>query len=203
MLIDEIIGGGDGLAYKARRNDADARNSLKSRIGRGIKKILGIKSKNKIVDPNAPPPVLTREQQDMADMDRYYTNYNHELPDQKPMALPPKVRKPKSSTGSTHNLPSSSQKDVASSDKVLPLEKEIVKSKRAQSNAPDVSFAAGALSPAGKVENADESPVKLDPIQVGETPPKDAQPKLVDSIKSLPDEKPKVISNLAQVAVGI
>lgn len=108
-MIDEIIGGGDGLAYKARRNDSDRRPSLSEKITNGFKKIFGIKIKEpEVIDPNAPPPVLTREQQDMADMDLYYTNYNHELPDQLPMVLPAKVKKEKVA------------KDVAAADAGLP-----------------------------------------------------------------------------------
>lgn len=96
LLIDEIIGGGDGLAYKARRNNADRRPSISEKISNGFRKMLGIKLKEpEVVDPNAPPPILTREQQDMVDMDNFYSIYNHELPDQKPMSLPVKVKKSK------------------------------------------------------------------------------------------------------------
>ncbi|KAJ3302488.1 hypothetical protein HDV03_004911 [Kappamyces sp. JEL0829] len=93
LLIDEIIGGGDGLAYKARKG-SERRPSFSEKLANGFKKLLGIKPKEvPAPDPNAPPPVLSREQQEFADMDKYYTNYNWELPDQQPMTLPPKPKK--------------------------------------------------------------------------------------------------------------
>ncbi len=57
---------------------------------------MGIKPKAPpVVDPNIPPPILTREEQEFADMDKYYTNYNWELPDQTSMKLPPRSKKGK------------------------------------------------------------------------------------------------------------
>lgn len=94
-MIDEIIGGGDGLAYKVRK--ADKKPSAISKLFKKIRKMLGMgEKKKKEQDPNAPPPPpLTKEQQEMADMDKYYTTFNWELPDQKPMVLPPKPKKEK------------------------------------------------------------------------------------------------------------
>lgn len=94
LLIDEIIGGGDGLAYKVRK--ADKKPSAMSKAIKGLKKMMGMKVKEPVVvDPNAPPPKLTPEDQQMADMDKYYTNFNWELPDQKSMEMPPKPKKEK------------------------------------------------------------------------------------------------------------
>ena len=94
LLIDEIIGGGDGLAYKVRK--ADKKPSAISKVLKGFKKMIGMKVKEPVaVDPNAPPPKLTPEDQQMADMDKYYTTFNWELPDQKSMEMPPKPKKEK------------------------------------------------------------------------------------------------------------
>jgi hypothetical protein len=90
LVIDEIIGGGDGLAYKARKGDRKT-PSMKQKLGKALKKLLGIKEK--VVDPNAPKPPPTREEMEMKEMDDYYTNYNWELPDQKPMQLPERGQK--------------------------------------------------------------------------------------------------------------
>jgi hypothetical protein len=86
LLIDEIIGGGDGLSYKARKGQRRRKSSFKERVF----KFLGFAHKlPEPVDPNTPAPPLSREEIDMKAMDIYYTNYNWELPNQQPMVQPP------------------------------------------------------------------------------------------------------------------
>lgn len=75
--------------------------------------MLGIQEKKKKeVDLNAPPVPLTREQQEMVDMDKYYTTFNWELPDQKPMVLPPKPKREKKNTTNSKD-PKSGKEDTA------------------------------------------------------------------------------------------
>jgi hypothetical protein len=139
-----------------------------------------------VLDPNAPLPVLTKEEQDMVDMDRYYTNYNHELPDQKPMALPVKIRKSKSS--SINNL-QTHKEAVEPNEKALDAEKELAKGKKGPSNAPEVSFAAGAI------------------LEIGETPPKSEPQKMINSKSGLlpdsfSDQKQNAMANSTDPAAG-
>jgi hypothetical protein len=60
-------------------------------------KLFGVETKPVEPDPAAPPPVLSREQLEMKEMDEYYSNFNWELPDQKPMTMPPTASKGKRS----------------------------------------------------------------------------------------------------------
>ena len=76
LIIEEILGGGDGLAYKARRKNGPAKPSMGNRIS----KLFGIESK---ADETTP-----MSQKYMEDMDTYYTVYNWELPNQIPMKMP-------------------------------------------------------------------------------------------------------------------
>ena len=48
-----------------------------------------------VLDPNAPAPKLSPEDQQLADMDKYYTNFNWELPNQKLMVMPLRPKKEK------------------------------------------------------------------------------------------------------------
>lgn len=82
LLIDEIVAGGDGLAYRPRKGSKH--RSFSQKVTSGIKKILGIKSKTK----DGTIKVLTREQREMELMDTCFTTYNWELPDQQPMIMP-------------------------------------------------------------------------------------------------------------------
>lgn len=125
LLIDEIIGGGDGLSYKVRK--ADKKPSAISKAVKGLKKMLGIKTKvPKPVDPNAPLAKLSPEDQQMSDMDNYYTSFNWELPDQKPMQMPPKPKKEKEkknrdddSRTSSHQSPKDDEKEASEIKKLI------------------------------------------------------------------------------------
>jgi hypothetical protein len=111
LLIDEIIGGGDGLAYKARKG---------SRRGSTIKdkflKLFGVEPKPAEPEAASAPPVLTRDQLEMKEMDQYYTNFNWELPDQKPMTMPPTAMKGKRSRSNSAAVCSGPSSPVHSSN---------------------------------------------------------------------------------------
>lgn len=105
LFVEDIIEGGDGLSYKARK-DPNRSPSVSVKLFKGFKKILGLKSEE--VDPNAPPVELTKEQQDHADMDEYYTVFNCELENQVEMIMPPKRSKKLNLTPEIDETPSPS-----------------------------------------------------------------------------------------------
>ncbi|KAJ3270518.1 hypothetical protein HDV01_007774 [Terramyces sp. JEL0728] len=85
LVIDELMGGGDGLAYKARKGDRPRGKSVGEKFTTGFLKLFGIEVKEKA--PEEPKP-KTKEELEMEEMDLHYIPYNHELPDQAPMSMP-------------------------------------------------------------------------------------------------------------------
>ncbi|KAJ3260811.1 hypothetical protein HK103_007374 [Boothiomyces macroporosus] len=85
LVIDELMGGGDGLAYKARKSERQRGKSVGEKFTTGFLKLFGIEVKEKA--PEEPKP-KTKEELEMEEMDLYYIPYNHELPDQPVMSMP-------------------------------------------------------------------------------------------------------------------
>lgn len=118
LLIEEIIGGGDGLSYKARRN-SPKKDSFKSRFSNAFRSLIGVPRKVKDIEVTAIelPRELTRQEQEMKDMDTYYTNYSYECPNQVPMVLPPRVKKKKVTDGAKQKA--GSESNLAASVPIL------------------------------------------------------------------------------------
>ena len=98
LIIDELIGGSERLAYKARKEKKPKKDKkggddgFGSKFKKAFKKALGIKQDEK-KSGQEEDDKPTREESERQEMDDYFTNFNWELADQKPMELPPRGKK--------------------------------------------------------------------------------------------------------------
>lgn len=77
------------MVYKARKNTPEYQNKFQVKAAKFFTKFFS-PTKASTTSPNQEVKQLTRVEQDLLDMDEYYIIYNHELPDQQIMTLPPK-----------------------------------------------------------------------------------------------------------------
>ncbi|KAJ2986233.1 hypothetical protein HDV02_000176, partial [Globomyces sp. JEL0801] len=92
LVIDELMGGGDNLHYKARKGSRKRTGSLSEKVQTGFLKMLGMAPKPRKMDENN-MPIKTKSELELEEMDVYYIVYNHELPDQPTMKMPSKPEK--------------------------------------------------------------------------------------------------------------
>ena len=92
LIIDELIGGSERLAYKRRKGkkDPNAEPSFGKKMRQLFRKVFHVTKKPKREEESEPE---TREEMEYREMDEYFTDFNFEFPDQKPMELPPRGKK--------------------------------------------------------------------------------------------------------------
>ena len=92
MIIDELIGGSERLAYKRRKGkkDPNAEPTFGKKMRQLFRKVFHVTKKPKREEESEPE---TREEMEYREMDEYFTDFNFEFPDQKPMELPPRGKK--------------------------------------------------------------------------------------------------------------
>jgi flagellum-specific peptidoglycan hydrolase FlgJ len=98
LLIEDMLGA-EQLSYKPRKKKRDPNSlSLSQKLSNSIGNLFGIKSSSE--EKLQKPKPKTREQIDMEQMDQFWTDFDYELPDQKPMVLPSSSKK----TGDSKNV---------------------------------------------------------------------------------------------------
>jgi hypothetical protein len=112
LLIEDMLGA-EQLSYKPRKKKRDPNSlSLSQKLSNSIGNLFGIKSNSE--DKLQQPKPKTKEQIDMEQMDQFWTDFDYELPNQKPMVLPSSSKKPTESkqvSKSTDNLAADSKKE--------------------------------------------------------------------------------------------
>lgn len=87
LMIGEMLGGeGEALYYKPRKRKGGRKNSIVGKITSSISSAFGRKGS---VTAIPEPKPKTKEELDAEEMEQYWTDYDHECPNQYPFDVPP------------------------------------------------------------------------------------------------------------------
>ncbi|KAJ3371649.1 hypothetical protein HDU91_005041 [Kappamyces sp. JEL0680] len=107
ILIEEMLGGQENLAYKPRKKKKDPKDpnrklTFTEKLTASMTKLFHGSSPTLGDGTPSPPKPKSRKEIEREQMDEYYIPYDWELPNQKAMTLPPEEKKKSSSTKDIH-----------------------------------------------------------------------------------------------------